>query len=351
VSTRVLRQQVGNAILIGVALALIVLVLATRTTPTTAENEFRVDNLLLVFREEQITRVRFERKDGSFTLQRTKVEDGGASSWALTEPVKEDAEGFGVQQVLGTLELATAVRRIKPEEVDRKAFGLDDPSLIVHVDMGDIKYRVRLGAEAASPEGSHYVEVAGESAPAQGVAIVSKGTLAGFLTTSDELRERYVMPYLSVALERMTLVGEGGERKLRRGGWSDGFRFDGMLGDARVNRAALNRVLLQFARTKAERFIDADVAEKAVNSAPHVEVTMIPINPKSPRGVVTVGGKCPGNDTEVVALRTAPDRIAACVPQSVLSGLATPADALLDRTLFWMRADEVEAFEVSRGEE
>jgi hypothetical protein len=78
---------------------------------------------------------------------------------------------------------------------------------------------------------------------------------------------------------------------------------------------------------------------------------MTPNNPKNPRGVVMVGGTCPGNDTEVVALRTAPDRVAACVPKSVLSGLTTPADTLIDRTLFWMRADEVEAFEVSRGEE
>jgi hypothetical protein len=345
------RSQAGNAILVGVALALVVLVLGTRTAATTAEQEYRFQNLLRAFREDDITRVRFERKEDPFTLKRTGVRDDGAASWQLTEPVKEDAESFGVRKVLDILDLAAEVRRIKPEEVDRKAFGLDDPSLVVHVDMGDIKYRLRLGGEAASPEGSRYMEIAGESAPGLGVAIVSRSTVAEFQLSASELRERYVMPYLSVVLDRITLTGEGGERKLRRGTWTDGFRFDGMLGDARVNRAALNRVLLQFARTKAARFIDAGVAEKAVMAGPRVEVTMIPTKASQPRGAVTVGGTCPGNDTEVVALRTAPDRLAACVPKSVLSGLTTPVDALVDRTLFWMRIDEVEAFGVSRGEE
>jgi hypothetical protein len=63
-----------------------------------------------------------------------------------------------------------------------------------------------------------------------------------------------------------------------------------------------------------------------------------------------VGGRCPGNDAEVVARRLEPDRVAACVPKSVLAGLATAAESLVDRSLFWMRPDEVESFEVSQGE-
>lgn len=349
-SSHARRQQIGNAVLVGTALALVVLVLVTRRAPTTAEQEYRANNLLQAFREEEITRVRFERKEGAFTLRRTEPGEEG-SGWQLTEPMKEPAETFGVQKVLNVVEFASAVRRIKPEEVDRKAFGLDDPTLVVHVDMGDIKYRLRFGAEAASPAGSRYVEVAGESAPGQGVAIVSQSGVAEFGVTVDELRERYVMPYLSVVLDRIAIKGEGGERKLRRAAWIDGFRFDGMLGDARANRSALNRVLLQFARTRAERFLDAGAAENALANGPRVEVTLYPTDPKSPTGVVVVGGRCPGNDTEVVALRTAPDRLAACVPKSVLSGLTTPADTLIDRTLFWMRADEVESFAIEQGDQ
>ncbi len=123
-----------------------------------------------------------------------------------------------------------------------------------------------------------------------------------------------------------------------------------MLGDARTNRAALDRVLVQFAHTRADHFIDPDAAEKALSSGDTVTVTMTPIDRKSKVGVVIVGGVCPGSSADVVALRKQPDRVAACVPRGVLGGLTTTAEALVDRSLFWMRADEVEGFEVDRGD-
>jgi len=344
------RAQALNAVLIGVALALVVLVVATRSRTTTTEEEARANNLLVTYREDQITRIRFERKDGSFTLVRTRLDDAGLASWSLTEPVKEDADVFTMQKLEGTLEFASALRRIKPEEVNRAAFGLDDPMLTIHVDLGDIKYRLRLGAEAASPAGARYLEVAGENAPGKSIVLVSKGLVDELNLKIDAFRERYVMPYLSALVDRLTLEGEGGTRTLRHASWSDGFRFDGMLGDARVNRGALDRMLAQFAHTSADRFIDPADAEKAIQGAKTVTVTMVPIAKASPKGVVVVGGTCPGNDEEVVALRREPDRVAACVPKSVLAGLTMPADALVDRTLFWIRPDEVEGFELVQGD-
>jgi hypothetical protein len=344
------RAQALNAALIGVALALVVLVVATRSRVTTTEEEARSNNLLETYREEDITRIRFERKDDSFTLTRTKLDDAGLAAWSVTEPVKEDAEPFAVQKLEGTLEFASALRRIKPEEVNRAAFGLDAPELTIHVDLADIKYRLRIGKEAASPQGAHYLEVAGENAPGKSVVLVSKSLYDEMNLNADAFRERYVMPYLSALVDRLTLEGEGGTRKLRHAEWSDGFRFDGMLGDARVNRGALDRMLAQFARTRADRFIDPADAEKALDGAQTVTVTMVPKAKGGAVGVVVVGGTCPGNDTEVVALRKQPDRIAACVPKSVLSGLTIPAEALVDRTLFWIRPDEVEGFDLEQGE-
>jgi hypothetical protein len=343
------RTQIVNAILVGVALALVVLVVATRTRVTTTEEEARSNNLLQTYREEDITRIRFERKDGSFTLSRAKIDDAGVATWGLTEPAKEDAEPFTVQKLEGTFEFASALRRIKPEEVNRAAFGLDAPELTIHVDIGDIKYRLRLGVEAASPQGARYLEIAGENAPGKSIVLVSKSLVAELDLKIDAFRERYVMPYLSALVDRLTLEGEGGTRKLRHADWRDGFRFDGMLGDARVNRAALDRMLAQFARTRADSFIDPAEAEKALAGAKTVTVTMVPKVKGSPVGVVEVGGACPGNDEEVVALRKQPERVAACVPKGVLAGLTIPADSLLDRTLFWVRPDEVEGFDLEQG--
>jgi hypothetical protein len=53
-------------------------------------------------------------------------------------------------------------------------FGLDDPMLVIHVDMGNMRYRLRLGVEAPSPKGAHYLEIAGEGTPNKAVVLVSK---------------------------------------------------------------------------------------------------------------------------------------------------------------------------------
>jgi hypothetical protein len=349
VSSQARRERILNVALFGVAFALVVAVFATRHTVTTTEEEARSTNLLRVFREEDITRLRIERKAGSFTIVRTKVEDGGVASWSIKEPIVEDAEPFGVQKLLGTLEFASYVRQIKPEEVNRTAFGLDDPELVVHVDMGNIRYRLRVGKEAPSPAGAHYVEIAGEEAPAKGVVIATKGLLDELDIKIDDFRERYVMPYLSPALDRILIEGPGGLRKLRRGNWQDGWRFDGMMGDARIGKVGLDRMLSQFARTRAEHFIDVAEAEKARAGTEFVKVTLVPSDKKSKTGVVEVGGACPGAGGDVVAIRREPDLLAACVPKSVLVGLSIPAEGLVDRTLFWMRPDEVESFEVDSG--
>ncbi len=119
--------------------------------------------------------------------------------------------------------------------------------------------------------------------------------------------------------------------------------------DGRVNREALNRILLQFARTKADRFIDLKLAEKALTEAEHVTIVMVPENSARPRGRISIGGKCP-NGEGVVALRREPDATAACVPNSVMPGLTTPVEELIDRSLFGLRPDEVESIAVRIGQ-
>src|SRR5437773_8624508 len=97
------REKVLNGVLFAIACALVVAVVATRNTATTTEVDARSTNLLRVYREDEITRVRLERKNGSFTVVRTKTEDGGVGSWSLKEPIVEDAEPFAIEKLLGTL--------------------------------------------------------------------------------------------------------------------------------------------------------------------------------------------------------------------------------------------------------
>jgi len=66
--------------------------------------------------------------------------------------------------------------------------------------------------------------------------------------------------------------------------------------------------------------------------------------------VIEVGGVCPKSENEVVALRREPEKIAACAPKSVMPGLSTTIDELVDRQLFTLRTDEVEGFVSVEGD-
>jgi hypothetical protein len=341
------RRQIVNIALVVVAAVLVVAVILTSGGVTTSEQSARENNVLAAYREDDIRKIAIEQQGKRVVIERDASPDAGEGTFLITEPVKEEADAYAIRKLLGSLEFATAVRRIKPAEVDRAAFGLEAPRMVFSIDMGSVQYRLLLGKEAASPPGASYLEVTGESAPRKGVVIVSKELVSELSVDVGQLRGQEMMPYLSAGLKAMSLEGAGGTRRLRQEEW--GWRFDGMLGDRRVNREALNRILLQFARTKADRFIDAKLAEKALAEGEQVTIQMVPKNAALSPGRITIGGKCP-NGEGVVALRQKPDVAAACVPSSVMPGLATPTDELSDRNLFGVRRDEVESIQIRIGE-
>lgn len=343
---KTVRRQVVNIALAVIAVVLVVAVILTSGGVTTGEQSARENNVLAAYREDDIQKLVIEREGKRIVLERAAT-DGGEEAFLITEPIKEEADAYAIRKLLGSLEFATAVRRIKPDEVKRGAFGLEAPRMVFSVDMGPVQYRLLLGNEAASPPGASYLEVTGESAPRKGVVIVSKELVSELSVDVGQLRGQEMIPYLSASLKTLTLEGAGGTRRLRQEEW--GWRFDGMLADRRVNREALNRILLQFARTKAERFIDVKLAEKALSSGEQVIIHQLPKNEALPPGRISIGGKCPTGEG-VVALRHKPDVAAACVPSSVMPGLATATGELVDRNLFAVRRDEIESIAIRIGE-
>ena len=337
------RQKLTNLALIVIAIALFGVVLWIRGGVTIGEQEARSNIVLASWREDDLVSIEIERGKDKLRVERRTTPDGGDANWFLSAPLEEEADISAVTDLIGSLGFATPVRRIKPGEVDRAAFGLDAPRWVMHLDLGRVRYRLALGKEVAASPGSAYFEVSGDSAPRPGVMIVSRDLIKQIDIGADALRTREIIPYISSALSRLEVQGAGGLRKLRRAEWG-GWRFDGMEHDVRVNREALDRILLQFARTKAEQFIDAAAAERGLAGAASVRITMVHEEPRKPRAVIEIGGVCPGKESEVVALRREPERLAACAPKSVMPGLMTPAEELVDRSLFTLRTDEVESF-------
>ncbi len=347
-----MRRQLVNLVLAAIAVASVVAFFLTSGKVTTNEKKARENNLLVAYREDDITHIEIEhpgQPKPKLVLDRSAPDDAGDTDWRITAPTRGEAEPFAVNKLLGSLEFATAVRRIKPAEVDKHAFGLDAPRMVVRVTMGNIHYVLSLGKAAAKPAGSAYVQVGGDGAPEPGVSVVKQSLVKELDIGADQLRGPQIMPYISSALSRIEVDGPGGLRKLVKVG-DNLWRFDGMQDNLRVERQALDRVLLQFARTKADHFIDPGVAAKAQAGAVTARISMTPDDKQQPKGVVVVGGACPDSKDDVVALRIEPDKLAACVPSNVMPGLSTPVADLVDRSIFSLRPDEVESLAIKRGD-
>lgn len=190
---KALRGQAVNLGLVVLAIALVVVVVVTRGKVTTAEKEARSFNLLSAFREEEITRLSLTKAGQRLTLVRDQSVDAGDATWNITEPVQEEAEAYGIDKLLGSLEFARFVRRIKPEEVNRAEFGLEAPGSVLSVEMGKVRYELRMGNEAASPPGSRYLELIAQGGPESGVFIVGRDLVKELDVEAGTLRGRQML--------------------------------------------------------------------------------------------------------------------------------------------------------------
>lgn len=344
------RRQIVNLGLVVAALGLVGVVIATQGRVTTSEKDARSFNLLTAFREDDVSRIVAERDGKRLVIERELTGDAGDRSWNIKEPVAEEADAYAIDKFLGSLEFARFVRRIKPEEVNHAELGLDAPLFRLDVAMGKVRYRLTVGKEAASPPGSRYLEVTAEGGPESGVFLVARDLIKELEIDAGTLRGRQMMPYTSNQLSHVIITGtDGAVRKLKSTG-RDRWQFDGMERDVRVSRDVFDQVLTQFARTKAEHFIEPAEAEAALGAGKNVRIELTPKEAGRPKGMIEVGGRCPKSENDVVALRRSPDLVAACVPKSVLPALDTPAADLVDKQLFALRKDEVESVLVVRGD-
>lgn len=352
---RALQRHATTLILVILAaIAAVVVLYVEPGSVTTGEAELRKKNLLEVWRPDEISELTVTAQGRTAALHRGAPDDAGLRRWRL----EIDGQGYAadeqaVDQVLGTLEFATAERRVSAEATDRAALGLDAPKITIALTMGARRERIVIGGSAPTPPGAMYAEVAG-----RGVFVITKQLAAALDVPVERLRSRTFVPYLSTELSGLHLEGEGGPRRFTRAPWGGsrggGFRWDGSTpeGATRAQADAIDRVLVALGQMQAEVFLTD--AETAAAAKPEVTLTLLPSDAAAKRAVIEVGGACPrqgapdgGGDGDkekagrVVAVRREPTRAAACVPAGVLEALRAPAREFVDLAPIGAPVDEI----------
>lgn len=341
------RARWVNGALVVLALASSVAVVITSQGITTSERLARENNVFRSWRPSELRRVRVSRFPDEEELVLTRrTESRDPHDFALGEEEPRKADPGAVSELLGALEFATWLRRIEPAEVDRQAFGLQEPSLEVDVTFRGLDYRLVVGGEAPSPKGARYAELTGAGVPDPGVGVVPGELVAQLQVDERAFLGRQLLPYAKSEVARIDLEGRGGERTLVRDarGWR--------VGDAEGPRAAaevVDGMFFQMARVSANRYLDMEEARRALADAESVTITQTPTRGEPVR--VRIGGSCPGTPDEVIALRETDPAVAGCVPSTVLPALATSAEETIDRSPFPFRPDEIDHVTIVEGED
>ncbi len=302
-----------------------------RGTVSDADREARRSDVFPSFRVEDVRRIEL-RGDyaGSLVIER---DPGDVSGWRLTEPHASRADDGSVDALLRELELAKRLREVPEAE----ASGLETPRVRGRLSLGRIEYAFALGADAPRPEGAAYMRVEGE-----GSFVVDRALKVQLLRGPDAYRDRTLVTYAPADVARLEVTTPEARFTLDRKGST--FRVAPL--GLRASRTAVESLFALFADGRAEAFVDDAAADRALGDAA-TTVVVTPRDEGRPALRLRAGGNCPSLPTDAVVVRESPDRVAGCVPRSVVAGWAAAGADLMDRGLFFARSDEIEEVRLS----
>lgn len=328
-----MRRHATTIVLLVVALALGAWLWLDRDKVTQGERERRENNVFVAWRKDELSRVEIAHEGETIVLVRDARAD---SAWRMTSPSEERVDQAAAERLVTTLEFATRVRKVSGDS----DLGLESPRARGSVTMGSLVMRFDLGAPSPRPEGTSYFRVDGGEP-----FVASKELTQALLASADTLRDRSVVPYLSLELARFEVKHDGAGFAVERAD-ERSFRVSGA--NLLASRAALDKVWGALAEMRAEAFPkSADAAR--LTSSPKATILMTPKESGKPLGELVIGEECPDHPNDVVVLRKQPTRVAACAPKGALSALLsmTP-DSLLDRRPLSFRHDEIEELRLER---
>jgi len=337
-----LRRHGTSLVLAALAIALGVWIWMDRGSVTDSERAARPNDVFPAFRRDELSRVEIDEGTEKLVLAR-EVGGSGAggtsrspddrdadAAWEIESPARGPADPEAVDQLLGALEFATWIRKVAPGAAPT----FDAPRARGSIQMGKLVFHFALGGPAPSPEGSSYFEVDGS------VFVVSKELADQLSKGADAYKSRTIVPYLSLDLASIEVKSSAGDVVIERTGE---LTFEIESSHLRASREGLDKLWSALAEMRAESFAHGDPKD------PVVTITMTPKDGR-PRGVILVGGACPGHADDLLVARTEPTPLAACAPRGILAGLEQTAEALADTRLFFAHEDEVEELSLASAD-
>lgn len=332
-----MRKHAATIVLVVLAVALGVWLWLDRNRVTEGERKRRENSVFVAWRREELTLVQIMHDGETIVLERDpKAREGSRGTWRMTSPREERADPVAVDHLLSTLEFATVVRRV----ADAVPLGLDAPRVTGSLRMGGLTMSFAVGGTSPRPEGSSYMKVDAEPA-----IVVSKELVDALLAPSDVYRDRTVVPYLATELARFEVSRAGGGFVLER---IDERSMRVLGAGVLASRASVERLWAALAEMRAEAF-PKDADADRLTTAPVLTVVMKPIDGKQPAAEIVIGDACPGHPADVVVLRKAPSRVAACAPKDIVASLGVDPAALVEKHPFTVRMDEIEELRLERS--
>ena len=344
-------MRVSSGTLVSVAVVVLacastIAVFATRDGVSNVEGAARERTLLPKFRNEDVTRLELHGNGPKIALERSGSADGSAT-FQLVEPVKEVADPATVDKFLAALESARALRLVE-QGPSPSALGLAKPVLRVSVHTKQASYEIALGGNAPTPEGARYVQVGAEHEPPK-VMVVAKAVADDLAVELDGFRLRSLVAVSEAEVTRIGITGPKWSVNLQR---SSGTNF--LLDSAHepkvlANREVLKSIFFVLGRLTASSFLSDAQAEAALGPArAHFDIEL-----KGGKNSVRfdVGGSCPGDPSQLVVIRRAPDVQRACAPRDLQATLDLEPQAFVDRRAFSLHNDEVEELDIATGKQ
>ena len=330
-----MRKHAATIVLVVLALGLVLWLWLDRDRISEGERKGRENSVFVAWRRDELTKLSIVHDGETIVLEREPASaekpkgEGKEGRWRMTSPRQERADAVAVDRLLSTLEFAAVARKVGAGV----PLGLDAPRAAGHVWMGSLDVGFALGGPSPTPEGSSYMRVGGDPP-----IVVSKELTEALLASSDKYRDRTVVPYLATELVRFEAKHDGGaftveridERSLR-------IAELGVL----ASRAGVERLWAALSEIRAEAFPnDADIDR--LTAHPVVTLKLTPKDTTKPAAELALGAACPGHPADIVVLRRAPSRAAACVPKDVAASFLSSPSALVEKRLVPLRMDEIE---------